>query len=254
MTSTTLAILFQTSLLSSDSTSISDMSKCHYPTFLAPIKIKSSGHVKLAVVEHGDKHKRRLGPNIRWGVDFVEDLHSLPQHARVFSSQSDTQPEKLELITIRASSKRNFEPPALDFESQQHVLSATELQPKHRIMSLSSTIGTLSSGLSHPGCSSEEWPTFDPSALAFRSACRSNSFTLASARSRIDLVVRHMSAGGGEVDKAKAAAAAGASTDASTVTIFDKIVAKQIPADIVYEDELCLAFRDISPQVSTPNP
>ena len=31
-------------------------------------------------------------------------------------------------------------------------------------------------------------------------------------------------------------------------TIFRKIIAKQIPADIVYEDEHCLAFRDIRPQ------
>ncbi len=31
-------------------------------------------------------------------------------------------------------------------------------------------------------------------------------------------------------------------------TIFAKIVAKEIPADIVYEDELVLAFRDIAPQ------
>lgn len=31
-------------------------------------------------------------------------------------------------------------------------------------------------------------------------------------------------------------------------TIFTKIINKQIPADIVYEDELCLAFRDIQPQ------
>jgi histidine triad (HIT) family protein len=30
--------------------------------------------------------------------------------------------------------------------------------------------------------------------------------------------------------------------------IFSKILAKQIPADIVYEDEECLAFRDINPQ------
>lgn len=33
-----------------------------------------------------------------------------------------------------------------------------------------------------------------------------------------------------------------------TDTIFSKIIARQIPADIVYEDELCLAFRDINPQ------
>lgn len=31
-------------------------------------------------------------------------------------------------------------------------------------------------------------------------------------------------------------------------TIFDKIISKEIKADIIYEDELCLAFNDISPQ------
>ncbi|MCY4073275.1 MAG: HIT domain-containing protein [Chloroflexi bacterium] len=31
-------------------------------------------------------------------------------------------------------------------------------------------------------------------------------------------------------------------------TIFSKIIAREIPADIVYEDELVLAFRDIAPQ------
>ncbi|MDE2858745.1 MAG: histidine triad nucleotide-binding protein [Chloroflexota bacterium] len=31
-------------------------------------------------------------------------------------------------------------------------------------------------------------------------------------------------------------------------TIFSKIIAREIPADIVYEDDLVLAFRDISPQ------
>jgi histidine triad (HIT) family protein len=34
-------------------------------------------------------------------------------------------------------------------------------------------------------------------------------------------------------------------------TLFSKIVARQIPADIVYEDEVCLAFRDINPQAPT---
>ena len=33
--------------------------------------------------------------------------------------------------------------------------------------------------------------------------------------------------------------------------IFQKIIDKQIPATIVYEDELCLAFRDINPQAPT---
>ncbi|XP_044051311.1 histidine triad nucleotide-binding protein 2, mitochondrial isoform X2 [Siniperca chuatsi] len=31
-------------------------------------------------------------------------------------------------------------------------------------------------------------------------------------------------------------------------TIFSKVIDKSIPADIIYEDEKCLAFRDISPQ------
>ena len=35
---------------------------------------------------------------------------------------------------------------------------------------------------------------------------------------------------------------------ATTETLFTKIINREIPADIVYEDELCLAFRDINPQ------
>ena len=31
-------------------------------------------------------------------------------------------------------------------------------------------------------------------------------------------------------------------------TIFKKIIDREIPAQIVYEDEQCLAFRDINPQ------
>jgi histidine triad (HIT) family protein len=34
-------------------------------------------------------------------------------------------------------------------------------------------------------------------------------------------------------------------------TIFSKIIAREIPADIVYEDAECLAFRDIAPQAPT---
>jgi histidine triad (HIT) family protein len=32
------------------------------------------------------------------------------------------------------------------------------------------------------------------------------------------------------------------------MTLFQKIIDRQLPADIVYEDDLCLAFRDIAPQ------
>ncbi len=31
-------------------------------------------------------------------------------------------------------------------------------------------------------------------------------------------------------------------------TIFSKIINREISADIVYEDDVCLAFRDVSPQ------
>jgi len=31
-------------------------------------------------------------------------------------------------------------------------------------------------------------------------------------------------------------------------TIFGRIIRREIPADIVYEDDSCLAFRDINPQ------
>lgn len=34
-------------------------------------------------------------------------------------------------------------------------------------------------------------------------------------------------------------------------TIFSKIIRKEIPADIVYQDELVTAFRDIAPQAKT---
>ncbi len=34
-------------------------------------------------------------------------------------------------------------------------------------------------------------------------------------------------------------------------TIFKKIIDREISADIVYEDEHCLAFRDIAPQAPT---
>ena len=34
-------------------------------------------------------------------------------------------------------------------------------------------------------------------------------------------------------------------------SLFTKIINKEIPAQIVYEDDLCLAFRDINPQAPT---
>ena len=42
--------------------------------------------------------------------------------------------------------------------------------------------------------------------------------------------------------------AAAAAVEDEGPTIFDKIVAKEIKADVIHEDELCIAFRDINPQ------
>lgn len=47
-----------------------------------------------------------------------------------------------------------------------------------------------------------------------------------------------------EVGKAQAAKLGGD-------TIFGKIIRKEIPATIVYEDDDCLAFKDVSPQAPT---
>jgi histidine triad (HIT) family protein len=35
------------------------------------------------------------------------------------------------------------------------------------------------------------------------------------------------------------------------MTLFEKIIAREIPADFVYEDDLVVAFHDISPQAPT---
>jgi len=39
--------------------------------------------------------------------------------------------------------------------------------------------------------------------------------------------------------------------EAMSKTLFEKIIDREIPATIVYEDDLVLAFRDIKPQVPT---
>ena len=38
---------------------------------------------------------------------------------------------------------------------------------------------------------------------------------------------------------------------ASEKTLFERIIDREIPADIVYDDDLVVAFRDISPQAPT---
>jgi histidine triad (HIT) family protein len=38
---------------------------------------------------------------------------------------------------------------------------------------------------------------------------------------------------------------------ASAKSIFSRIIDREIPADIIYEDDRCVAFRDINPQAPT---
>jgi histidine triad (HIT) family protein len=57
-----------------------------------------------------------------------------------------------------------------------------------------------------------------------------------------------------ELEKAAEAAKAYQSSDqdgAGPPTIFDKILSGEWSSDKIYEDETCLAFRDISPQAPT---
>lgn len=51
----------------------------------------------------------------------------------------------------------------------------------------------------------------------------------------------------------RATQAAGICKDPNAPTFFDKIVSKEVPSDIIYEDDMCIAFRDINPQVSLRN-
>ncbi|KAK6931922.1 HIT-like domain, partial [Dillenia turbinata] len=49
-------------------------------------------------------------------------------------------------------------------------------------------------------------------------------------------------------DEEASAKAAAANADTGAPTIFDQIIAKEIPSSKVYEDDNVFAFRDISPQ------
>jgi histidine triad (HIT) family protein len=60
--------------------------------------------------------------------------------------------------------------------------------------------------------------------------------------SAVEMAEEKLAAMEAAVAKAKEAAESGAPT------LFDKIVSKQIPSTVVYEDDKVLAFRDISPQ------
>ncbi|KAK2967461.1 hypothetical protein RJ640_024000 [Escallonia rubra] len=67
-----------------------------------------------------------------------------------------------------------------------------------------------------------------------------------SSTSRLQLLTSHLLP---PMASEKDAALAAVPTDSPT--IFDKIINKEIPAKVVYEDEKVLAFRDIAPQAPT---
>lgn len=62
------------------------------------------------------------------------------------------------------------------------------------------------------------------------------------------LVVQRRMSSYNEVDAASIAASTDPAINPSALTFFDKIVSKEIPSQIIHEDDLCLAFRDINPQ------
>ncbi|CAM6086892.1 unnamed protein product [Calypogeia fissa] len=51
-----------------------------------------------------------------------------------------------------------------------------------------------------------------------------------------------------QMDEEAASAVAASVADSGAPTIFDKIISKEIPSTVVYEDDKVLAFRDINPQ------
>lgn len=70
---------------------------------------------------------------------------------------------------------------------------------------------------------------------------------VATGNERLTVVQRRMSSYN-EVDAASIAASTDPAINPSAPTFFDKIVSKEIPSQIIHEDDLCLAFRDINPQ------
>ncbi|GMJ12157.1 HIS triad family protein 3, HISTIDINE TRIAD NUCLEOTIDE-BINDING 1 [Hibiscus trionum] len=68
-------------------------------------------------------------------------------------------------------------------------------------------------------------------------------------KSRLSVLNSHLTPGSSLMASEKEAALTAAPSDSPT--IFDKIINKEIPATVVYEDDKVLAFRDIAPQAPT---
>ncbi|XP_027066914.1 14 kDa zinc-binding protein-like isoform X1 [Coffea arabica] len=76
----------------------------------------------------------------------------------------------------------------------------------------------------------------------------SNHSSKISSSSRLLVLQSHLSTQKPTMASEKEAALAAAALPADSPTIFDKIINKEIPANVVYEDDKVLAFRDINPQ------
>ncbi|KAL3637047.1 Histidine triad nucleotide-binding protein 1 [Castilleja foliolosa] len=76
-----------------------------------------------------------------------------------------------------------------------------------------------------------------------------------SSRRRLTVLTSHLqtssSSSHSQTAMASEKEAALAADPSDSPTIFDKIINRQIPANIVYEDDKVLAFRDIAPQAPT---
>ncbi|KAG4912219.1 hypothetical protein AAZX31_19G063600 [Glycine max] len=68
---------------------------------------------------------------------------------------------------------------------------------------------------------------------------------------RISVLSSHFARSSPIMASEKQAALAVTPSDADAPTIFDKIINKEIPSTVVYEDDKVLAFRDITPQAPT---
>lgn len=86
-----------------------------------------------------------------------------------------------------------------------------------------------------------------PAALALRS----RAFSALSARPHIAVNASHTSHVPTRMMADDSKRSLPTPTDLAAPTIFDKILAKEIKADVVYEDDLSLAFRDVNPQAPT---
>lgn len=85
-------------------------------------------------------------------------------------------------------------------------------------------------------------------AIAYFAFPRALSFAPLSHRSLLNQS-RNCRMSSSEVDAAKIAASTDPAINPNAPTFFDKLVKKEIPSTVIYEDDLCMAFRDINPQV-----